>query len=92
MSNPVNTVTNATVIADTRSLEAQAEMVNVRIGLPWWQLLARDPLALCAAVWLAFLVICMLIGPELLGNAATDINLRARNMPPGSIVDRMLST
>jgi peptide/nickel transport system permease protein len=26
----------------------------------------------------------MLFGPELLGKAATDINLRARNLPPGS--------
>ena len=46
--------------------------------------LLRDRLALCSAVWLAFLLVCMLFGPELLGKAATDINLRARNLPPGS--------
>jgi peptide/nickel transport system permease protein len=71
-------------IADSGALNSQAEMVAVRIGLPWWRLLARDPLALCAAAWLVFLVVCVLFGPELLGKVATDINLRARNSPPGS--------
>ncbi|HET7158091.1 MAG TPA: ABC transporter permease, partial [Burkholderiales bacterium] len=72
------------MITDIRPIEAQAEMVTVRTGLPWWRLLARDRLALCSAVWLAFLLVCMLFGPEFLGKAATDINLRARNLPPGS--------
>ncbi|MFT5174771.1 MAG: peptide/nickel transport system permease protein [Gammaproteobacteria bacterium] len=72
-------------VEDGNALHAQAEMVAVRIGLPWWRLLARDPLALCAAAWLIFLIVCMLFGPELLGNSATDINLRARNTAPGSI-------
>jgi len=81
---PVNNVANIAATADTRSIAAQAEMVAVRVGLPWWRLLARDPLALCAAVWLVFLLVCMLFGPELLGKAATDINFRARNLPPGS--------
>ena len=83
MSDPVNNATNTAVRTDTRSIEAQAEMVTVRMGLPWWQLLARDRLALCSAAWLVFLLVCMLFGPELLGKAATDINLRARNLPPG---------
>ena len=73
-----------THLADTGARRAQAEMVAVRIGLPWWRLLARDPLALCAAAWLVFLLTCVLFGPELLGKAATDMNLRARNSPPGS--------
>ena len=30
MSDPVNNVTNTAVITDTRSIEAQAEMVTVR--------------------------------------------------------------
>ncbi|HET9440642.1 MAG TPA: ABC transporter permease [Longimicrobiales bacterium] len=81
---PVNNVTNTAVTADTRPIDAQAEMVTVRGGLPWWRLLARDRLALCSAAWLAFLLVCMVFGPELLGKAATDINLRARNLPPGS--------
>jgi len=84
VSDPVNNAANTAVIADTRSIEAQAEMVTVRVGLPWWRLLARDRLALCSAVWLAFLLVCVMFGPEFLGKAATDINLRARNLPPGS--------
>jgi peptide/nickel transport system permease protein len=71
-------------MTDTRPIEAQAEMVTVRVGLPWWRLLARDRLALLSAFWLAFMLVCMLVGPELLGKAATDISLRTRNLPPGS--------
>ncbi len=63
---------------------AEQEAVTIRRGLPWWRLLARDPLALAAAVWLTFLALCVLIGPELLGKEATTMNLRARNFPPGS--------
>ena len=82
MSDPADNAASATVITDTGAMQAQAEMVTVRTGLPWWQLLARDPLALCSALWLVLLLGCMLVGPELLGKAATDINLRARNLPP----------
>ncbi|HET7159164.1 MAG TPA: hypothetical protein VFI62_09220, partial [Burkholderiales bacterium] len=71
-------------MAHIPSIDSQAEMVIARVGLPWWRLLARDRLALCSAVWLVFLLVCMLFGPEFLGKAATDINLRARNLPPGS--------
>jgi peptide/nickel transport system permease protein len=59
-------------------------MVSVRVGLPWWRLLLRDRLALVSAIWLVFLAVCVAVGPEFLGKAATDINLRARNLPPGS--------
>jgi peptide/nickel transport system permease protein len=74
-----------TVPADAVPRTAQAEMVAVRVGLPWWRLLARDPLALCAAAWLLLLLACVLVGPQLLGETATGINLRARNVPPGSL-------
>ena len=84
MTEREDTALVAGEIADSGALNSQAEMVAVRIGLPWWRLLARDPLALCAAAWLVFLVVCVLFGPELLGKVATDINLRARNSPPGS--------
>lgn len=63
---------------------AEQEAVTIRRGLPWWRLLARDPMAMVAAVWLGFLAVCVLIGPELLGTEATKMNLRGRNLPPGS--------
>jgi peptide/nickel transport system permease protein len=63
---------------------AQQEAVTIRRGLPWWRLLARDPMALIAALWLAFLCLCVLFGPEFLGAEANKMNLRVRNMPPGS--------
>jgi peptide/nickel transport system permease protein len=85
VSAPIDNVTNTAPQGATRSLAAQAEMVAVRTGLPWWRLLARDPLASCAAVWVMFMLMCMLFGPEYLGKAATEIDLRARNLPPGSL-------
>jgi peptide/nickel transport system permease protein len=84
VSRSADNVTTCAVAADARAIGAHAEMAAVRAGLPWWRLLARDRLALCSAAWLLLLLLCMLIGPELLGKEATDINLRARNLPPGS--------
>jgi ABC-type dipeptide/oligopeptide/nickel transport system permease subunit len=71
-------------MTDTRSIEAQAEMVTMQLGLPWWQLLARDRLALCSAAWLVFLLVCMLFGPELLGKARHRYQLARAQRPPGS--------
>src|SRR4029079_19580170 len=82
--NCLHKAPNRVVINDIRSIHSQAEMVIARVGLPWWRLLARDRLALISAAWLVFLIVCVLFGPELLGKAATAINLRARNLPPGS--------
>lgn len=64
---------------------AEQEALIGRRGSPWWQLLLRDKFALAAALWLLILVFCFLFGPELFGKAATKLNLRARNMPPGSL-------
>jgi len=64
---------------------SEQEAVRIRRGLPWWRLLLRDPFALAAAIWLLFLVACMLAGPELFGREATALNLRSRNLPPGSM-------
>jgi peptide/nickel transport system permease protein len=46
------------------------------------KLLARDKVALFAAIYLAVVFLAALIGPELVDGAATSINLRARNAPP----------
>ncbi len=48
-------------------------------------LLWRDKLALVAAVFLVVVVGFALLGPPLLGDAATRMNLKLRNAPPGSL-------
>lgn len=47
--------------------------------------LRRDKLALCAAFFLLLLVLCVLFGPLLVGEAAGKLGLRQRNMPPFSL-------
>ncbi|HYG45734.1 MAG TPA: ABC transporter permease [Bordetella sp.] len=47
--------------------------------------LKRDKLALAAAVFLALLVLAALLGPWLMGDAATKLGLRHRNMAPFNI-------
>jgi len=52
---------------------------------PWQQrfaLLVRDKFALIAAIYLVIMVLCALLGPALLGDVATKMNLRQRNAPP----------
>ena len=49
------------------------------------RLLFSDPIVFLSACWLVFLFISAAIGPDLLGDAAVKLNLRARNTPPGSI-------
>jgi peptide/nickel transport system permease protein len=52
---------------------------------PWRQaflLLWRDKFALVSALYLGLMVLCALFGPALLGDVATDMNLRQRNAPP----------
>ena len=46
---------------------AEQEAVTIRRGYSWWRLLVRDPVALMAVVWLLFLAVCVLVGPELFG-------------------------
>ena len=63
---------------------AEQEALIIRRRDPWWVLLSRDKFALAAALWLLLLFACFLFGNEWFGKAATSINLRARNLPPGS--------
>jgi len=67
------------------SAAASAEDVQLRRRLPLWRLLLRDRFALAASLWLLLLVLCLAFGPELLGKAATALDLRGRNGPPGSL-------
>jgi peptide/nickel transport system permease protein len=52
---------------------------------PWRQalfLLWRDKFALVSALYLGLMVLCALLGPALLEDVATKMNLRGRNAPP----------
>jgi peptide/nickel transport system permease protein len=52
---------------------------------PWHQallLLRRDKFALVSALYLGLMVLCAILGPALLEDAATRMNLRGRNAPP----------
>jgi len=73
------------VSAANASSSVSAESVNIRRGLSWWQLLWRDKFAFVGAMWLVCLAACVIVGPELLGKEAGAINLRARNLAPGSL-------
>jgi peptide/nickel transport system permease protein len=50
------------------------------LGMLW-----RDKFATCAALFLLLVILCAVLGPVLLGEAATDQNLRGRNAPPFSL-------
>lgn len=72
--------------AKAHELDARAaDDSQIRRRLSWWQLLLRDRFALLASLWLVLLVLCVAVGPELLGDAATALDLRARNTAPGSL-------
>lgn len=47
--------------------------------------LARDKLALCAALFLIVLLVCVLFGPLLVGDLAGKLGLRQRNLAPFSL-------
>jgi len=53
--------------------------------------LMRDPFALLSAFWLTLMLFAALFGPLLFGDAATSMNLSARNLPVGSWEDGFLS-
>lgn len=51
----------------------------------FFRLLVRDKVALAAALFFALMAISALIGPWLFEDAAGKMNLRGRNLPPGSL-------
>ena len=58
------------------------------IERPWrarLDLLLRDRFALVAAIYLIVVVLCALFGPALLGEVASQMNLRQRNAPTFSL-------
>ena len=53
---------------------------RIVLGMLW-----RDKFACFAVAFLIVVVLCAVFGPALLGEAATDQNLRGRNAPPFSL-------
>ena len=66
--------------AATRNVSASAEDAPMLIR--YGRMLVADKIALVAAVFLAVMVLCAILGPMLLGDLATRQNLRGRNAPP----------
>jgi peptide/nickel transport system permease protein len=68
----VSTVTHIEPTAKSRA--------GIVLGMLW-----RDKFACFAVLVLIVVVLCAIFGPALLGDAATDQNLRGRNAPPFSL-------
>jgi peptide/nickel transport system permease protein len=67
---------------ESASIRAAAPPVIERPAAQALRLLWRDKFALVAACYFAFVALCALFGPALLGEAANAMNLRMRNAPP----------
>ena len=68
-----------------------AEDVRAARRPAYLHFLLRDPFALFSAAWLLLMLFLALLGPALFGDAASAMNLRARNLPVGSTEDGLLS-
>lgn len=73
----------ADVPADARDDGSEAAATPRRRA--YVRFLLRDPFALLSAAWLLVVLACALLGPALVGDEATRMNLRARNLPVGSL-------
>jgi len=65
--------------------EAESEMIIAARKPAYFHFLVRDPIALLSACWLIFLFFAAILGPYVLGDIAVNMNLRLRNVSPGSI-------
>ena len=54
--------------------------LRIVLGMLW-----RDKFATAAVIFLLIAILCAILGPALLGEAATKQNLRGRNAPPFSL-------
>lgn len=70
------------MVSGTKTLENSALPPVRSAAGQVFAMLWRDKFALAAAIVLLTIVLCALIGPELLGEAASKQNLRGRNAPP----------
>ena len=58
----------------------QKSSLQIVLGMLW-----RDKFATAAVIFLLIAILCAILGPALLGEAATKQNLRGRNAPPFSL-------
>jgi peptide/nickel transport system permease protein len=72
---------------DAISTEVAGAKVRRRTGGRWLTMLGRDRFAAAAAVVLAVVGLCALLGPALVGDLATRQDLRNINRPPFSLDD-----
>lgn len=71
-------MTMAVQSTPTKEIIAEEPSAIVRMGRMLW----ADKFALCAAIFLVFVIIMAIIGPTLLDDLATKQNLRGRNLAP----------
>ena len=64
----------------TPAFDTAPSRLRTLLGMLW-----RDKFATAAVIFLALAVLSALLGPALLGEAATRQNLRGRNLPPFSL-------
>lgn len=64
---------------------AASDAPSARRGAGTWSMLWNDKFALVSLLFLVFIVLAATLGPSLLGDAATKLNLRQRNFPPFSL-------
>jgi len=76
---------------DARDDAHAAEEVQADRRPAYLHFLLRDPFALISAIWLALMLFFALFGPLLFGEAASEMNLRARNLPVGSFENGIIS-
>ncbi|MBX2884345.1 MAG: ABC transporter permease [Granulosicoccus sp.] len=56
-----------------------------RSRVSWLRMLWNDKFAFCSVVFLLCIVVSAVVGPSMLGDSATKLNLRLRNFPPFSL-------
>lgn len=69
----------------------EAEEIQADRRPAYLHFLLRDPFALISAIWLALMLFFAIFGPLIVGEAANEMNLRARNLPVGSSEEGIIS-
>ncbi len=68
---------------DPKGLDAGVVIADRKVN--YWYFLIRDPLPFISLLWLVVMATAAFVGPELLGNEAAKMSLRARHTSPGTL-------